>query len=117
MRFRGQEYTGRGVRVAIIDSGIDPDDPRIEGVTVEGWSIKLEATGHAALSVDFQDQNGHGTEIAAAVHKIAPDATLVGIKIMGERLRTSAELMAAGIETAAQNGCQVINLSLGTPNM
>jgi len=117
MRFRGQEYTGHGVRVAIIDSGIDPADPRIEGVTVEGWSIKLEATGHAALSVDFHDQNGHGTEIAAAVHKIAPDATLVGIKIMGERLRTSAELMAAGIETAAQNGCQVINLSLGTPNM
>ncbi len=117
MRFRGNEYTGRGVRIAIIDSGIDPQDPRLSGVTVEGWSIKLEATGHAALSNDFEDQNGHGTEIAAAVHKLAPEATLVGVKIMGERLRTSAELMAAGIETSAQSGCAVINLSLGTPNM
>ena len=84
---------------------------------MEGWSIQLGATGHALLSADYADQNGHGTEIAAAVHKLAPDATLVAVKIMGERLRTSAELMAAGIETSAQNGSQVVNLSLGTPNM
>jgi membrane-anchored mycosin MYCP len=117
MRFRGQEFTGKGVKVAIIDSGIDPTDPRLEGVKVEGWSIQLGATGHALLSPDYADQNGHGTEMAAAVHKIAPEATLIAVKIMGERLRTSAELMAAGIETSAQSGCQVVNLSLGTPNM
>jgi Subtilase family len=117
MRFRGQEFTGRGIRVAIIDSGIDPGDPRLEGVHIEGWSIQLGATGHALLSADFQDQNGHGTEIAAAINRIAPDASLVAVRIMGDRLRTSAELMAAGIETAAQSRCQVVNLSLGTPNM
>lgn len=117
MRFRGQEFTGRGVRVAIIDSGIDAKDPRLEGVHVEGWSIHLGATGHALLSSDYSDENGHGTEMAAAVHKIAPDAVLVAVKIMGLRLRTSAELMAAGIETSAQSQCQVVNLSLGTPNM
>jgi hypothetical protein len=86
-------------------------------VHVEGWSIQLGASNHALLSPDYSDQNGHGTEIAAAVHKLAPDATLVAVKIMGERLRTSAELMGAGIETSAQNRCQVVNLSLGTPNM
>lgn len=117
MRYRGQNYTGKGVRVAIIDSGIDRSDPRLQGVEIEGWFIELGATGHALLKSDFEDQNGHGTEIAAAVHKIAPDATLVAVKIMGERLRTSAELMAAGIETSANNKCQVVNLSLGTPNM
>jgi subtilisin family serine protease len=117
MRYRGKEYTGKGVKVAIIDSGIDPSDPRLAGVHVEGWSIQLGATGHALLSPDFHDENGHGTEIAAAVHRVAPEASLVAVKIMGERLRTSAELMAAGIETSARNGCRVINLSLGTPNM
>ena len=104
MRYMGGEYTAEGVKIAIIDSGINPDDPRLAGVTVEGWSIQLGATGHALLSPDFHDQNGHGTEIAAAVHQMAPDATLVAVKIMGERLRTSAELMAAGIETAARSG-------------
>ncbi|MCA9571632.1 MAG: S8 family serine peptidase, partial [Myxococcales bacterium] len=117
MRYRGKEYTGKGVRVAVIDSGIDRSDPRLKGVQIEGWYIELGATGHALLKSDFEDENGHGTEIAAAIHKIAPDATLVAVKIMGERLRTSAELMAAGIETSANSKCQVVNLSLGTPNM
>ena len=42
---------------------------------------------------------------------------LVAVKIMDERLRTSADLMAAGIETSYRHGAKVINLSLGTPNM
>ena len=117
MRYRGREYTGKGISVAIIDSGIDVNDPRLRGAEIDGWSIQLGATGHALLSPDFHDQNGHGTEIAAAVHRLAPDARLLAVKIMGERLRTSGDLMAAGIETANRNGAQVINLSLGTPNM
>lgn len=117
MRFLGKEYTGEGVTVAIIDSGIDATDPRLAGCKVEGWSIELGATGHAMIRPDFRDEHGHGTEIAVAVHSVAPKARLVAVKIMGDRLRTSAELMAAGIETAALHGCHVINLSLGTPNM
>lgn len=117
MRYRGQDYQGEGITVAIIDSGIDINHPRLQGVEIEGWSITLGATGHAMLSSDFHDQNGHGTEIAIAVRRHAPRAKIVAVKIMGERLRTSAELMAAGIETASRNGAQVINLSLGTPNM
>jgi subtilisin family serine protease len=117
MRFMGREFTGKGVTIAIVDAGIDKDDPRLAGVEIEGWSITLGATGHAMLSSDCHDENGHGTEIAAAVHALAPDAKLYAVKIMGGRLRTSAELMAAGIETAAKNGARIINLSLGTPNM
>jgi subtilisin family serine protease len=117
MRFRGKEYTGKGVTVAVIDSGIDASDPRLAGVQVEGWSIQLNATGHAGIGARFHDDNGHGTDIAAAIVRMAPDVRLVGIKIMDDRLRTSAQLMAAGIETAFRHGAHVINLSLGTPNM
>lgn len=117
MRFLGKNYDGEGITVAIVDSGIDKSDPRLSGVVIEGWSIELGATGHALVKPDFTDEHGHGTEIAVAVHRVAPKARLVGVKIMGERLRTSAELMAAGIETSARHGAEVINLSLGTPNM
>jgi hypothetical protein len=117
MRYRGMEFTGKGINIAIVDSGIDVGDERVAQADIEGWSIRLGATGHALLSPDFHDENGHGTEIAAAIHRIAPEAKLVAVKIMGERLRTSAELMAAGIETAARHGSSIINLSLGTPNM
>ncbi len=117
MRYRGQDYRGEGITVAIVDSGVDVNHPALEGAEIEGWSIQLGATGHALLSGDYHDQNGHGTEIAIAVRNTAPAAKIVAVKIMGDRLRTSAELMAAGIETASRNGAHVINLSLGTPNM
>ncbi len=117
MRYRGREYTGEGITVAVIDSGIDASDPRLAGMTVEGWSIQLGATGHAMLGANFDDENGHGTNMAAAVAMMAPGCRLLGVKIMDERLRTSADLMAAGIETSFRAGAQVISLSLGTPNM
>ena len=117
MRFRGQDYDGSGVTVAVIDSGIDVSDPRLQGAAIEGWSIRLSATGHAELGADYRDENGHGTEIAAAIRRMAPGAKLVGIRIMDARRRTSADLMAAGIETAFRSGAHVTNLSLGTPNM
>ncbi len=117
MRHRGQEYTGKGITVAVIDSGVNVDDPRLAGAKISGWHIRFGATGHALLGDDFKDGAGHGTDVAAAVHRMAPDAELVAVKIMDDRLRTSADLMAAGLETASRHGAQVINLSLGTPNM
>lgn len=114
MRFRGQNYTGKGVRVAVIDSGIDATDPRMKGANIEGISIRMKAMGHIEISEKFEDQNGHGTQMAAAIRRIAPDATLFAVKVMGERLRTNAELMGAGIELSSKYGCQVINLSIGT---
>lgn len=116
MRFRGQEYTGRGQTIAIIDSGVDVRDPRLTRADLSGMCISMSATAHVLIAADFADENGHGTEIAAAIHAVAPEAKLLCIKIMDARLRTSADLMAAGIELGARNAA-VINLSLGTPNM
>lgn len=117
MRFRGKDYDGEGIKVAIIDSGINPADPRLKGAKISGWHLQLSATSHALIGANFADENGHGTEVAVAVHRIAPKAELIGVRIMDARLKPTADLMAAGIETAARNGAHVINLSLGTPNM
>jgi hypothetical protein len=117
MRFRGQEFTGKGQVVAIVDSGVDLKDPRLHGADIAGWNIVLNATAHALLGADFADDSGHGTEVAAVVHRMAPEAKILCVKIMDAKMKTSADLMAAGIETAARNGATVINLSLGTPNM
>ncbi len=117
MRFRGQEYTGQGQIVAVIDSGVDVNDPRLVGAKISGLSLAMSATQHVLIQGEFADANGHGTDVAAAVHAMAPGAQLLCIKIMDGALRTSADLMAAGIELAARNGARIINLSLGTPNM
>lgn len=117
MRFRGRQRTGAGIKVAIVDSGIDGMDPRVSGHSIQGWNIQLGATGHAMIGSDFSDLNGHGTAMAAAVSAVAPEAELLSVRIMDDSLRTTADLMAAGIETAFRNGARVINLSMGTPNM
>lgn len=117
MRYLGSEFTGKGATVALIDSGVNVNDPRLAGMEIEGWSIESGSTSHALLRPEFEDENGHGTEMAAAVARVAPECKLLAVKIMGKKLRTSAELMAAGIETAARHGADVVNLSLGTPNM
>lgn len=117
MQYQNRDFTGKGIKVAIVDSGIRVADPRLAGARISGWSIRFGATGHAMLGADIDDEAGHGTEVAAAIHHIAPDAELLAVRIMDARLRTSADLMAAGLETASRHGAQVINLSLGTPNM
>ena len=117
MRFRGQEWTGAGVKVAVVDSGVDVMDPRLDRAAVAGWNIQLGATGHAMIGADHGDLHGHGTEVAASILAVASGVEIVSVRIMDESLRTTADLMAAGIETAFRNGARVINLSMGTPNM
>jgi hypothetical protein len=117
MRYLGKEYDGEGVTVAVIDSGIDKNDPRLAGARIDGWSVTLNASGHALLGPDFHDEQGRGTELAVAIHRVAPKAHILGVKIMAERRQTSAEFMGAGIESASLHGAHVINLSVGTPNM
>lgn len=117
MRYSGKEFDGEGVVVAVIDSGIDEADTRFQNTSVQGWRVRLKATNHVVVDGVFSDENGHGTEVAAAVLRHAPKASLISIRIMDKKLRTSADLMAVGIETAYKSGAHVINLSLGTPNM
>jgi subtilisin family serine protease len=117
VRFQGRQFTGAGVAIAVIDSGIDALDGRLGGGHIRGWSLELGATGHAMIGSDWSDVHGHGSDIAAAIRTTAPGADLLAVRVMSTGLRTTADLMAAGIETAFRNGAKVINLSMGTPNM
>ncbi len=101
--------TGRGVRVAVVDSGIAEGHPHVgavAGAIVVG----------GAESPDALDRIGHGTAVAAAIREKAPDAELIAVKVFHDRLATNAASLANAIERAAEAGAQLINLSLGTAN-
>jgi len=101
--------TGRGIRIAVIDSGAAPGHPHI-GALSPGISL-IGDDAH-----DTADLLGHGTAVAAAIHEKAPDAQLVPVRVLGRELATSARLLARAIAWAAAEGVHVINLSLGTTN-
>jgi hypothetical protein len=106
------EYTGRGVRVAVIDSGVYAAHPHVGGVA-GGFAIREDGTLHD----DYVDRLGHGTAVAAAIREKAPDADILAIKVFWRTLATDITTLVRAIEEAAARGAAVINLSLGTAEM
>jgi subtilisin family serine protease len=105
------EYSGRGVRIAIVDSGIHAAHPHVQGVE-QGVAIRHDGS----LDDDFVDTLGHGTAVAAAIREKAPAAHLVAIKVFWRTLSTDAVRLVRGIDEACKRGAAIINLSLGTSN-
>ena len=94
IRYKGRVYTGKGVSIAVIDSGVNRADPRLDGVDLQGWRVRLRATNHVVIDDYFHDKVGHGTDMAAAIVEEAPDASIVSIRIMDDEFKASADLMS-----------------------
>ncbi|MBV9279277.1 MAG: S8 family serine peptidase [Chloroflexi bacterium] len=105
--------TGQGVRVAVIDSGIDADHPAVKGV---GGYVAINE-GPGGLTFDtapHRDSYGHGTACAGIIRAAAPQCQLYSVKVLGAGLSGRGSVFAAGIRWCIDNGMQVCNLSLGT---
>jgi hypothetical protein len=104
-----------GVRVAVIDSGVNPRHPHITGCA---GGIAISSTGNITKG-DILDRLGHGTAVMAAIQDKAGDAKSVdyfAVKVFHDALRTSARCLARGMEWAIDEKMDIVNLSLGTSN-
>lgn len=108
--------TGRGVKVAVIDSGIEADHPAIAGTGgVHAYAEPVEREGGLDYRTDPHDDScGHGTACAGIIRTIAPDVELLSVRVLGAEMSGTGLHFAAGIHWAIEHGAQVINLSLGT---
>jgi len=110
--------SGSGVKVAIIDSGIEKDHPALEksvqgGVIVE-WDAEERNKVRYVEDNDLIDLSGHGTACAGIIHAIAPDAELYSVRVLGRDMTAKALQFAGGLRWAIENEMQVVNLSLST---
>jgi subtilisin family serine protease len=110
---------GEGVRLAIIDTGVDPTIKEVKGQIV-GWKNFLDRSDPLGRRGKFPyDWGGHGTSIASMVSQIAPNVEIMIVKVFDQETMFNAPftrwnlyLIAAGINWAAQNGADVISLSV-----
>ena len=117
-RILSSRYAGRGIRVAILDTGVDLEHPDFAGRTIVAQSF---VTG---LPVD--DGNGHGTFCAGVAcgaqqpsqpprYGIAFGADLYIAKVLDDHAGGTDGNILAGIDWAVRNNCAVISMSLGSP--
>jgi subtilisin len=110
--------TGKGVRVAVIDSGIEHDHPAVEGCVRGGVAVEFDQTAELNYRIDDdplpQDLSGHGTACAGIIHTIAPDAELYSVRVLGRDMAGRGMQFAAGVDWAIDNRMQIVNMSLST---
>lgn len=98
------------IRVAIIDSGVNPAHPHVGGVA---GGIAIGARQDSALYLDYL---GHGTAVAGVIREKAPNAELLIAKVFDRTLNTSIDRLLRAIDWAISERADLINLSLGTTN-
>jgi len=94
---------GKLLRIAVIDSGVNPSHPhisRVDGGFPDG---------------DFLDRLGHGTAVMAAIQEKAPDAEYFAVRVFDRELRTGIETLIGALEWCVDHQMDIVNLSLGTP--
>lgn len=106
--------TGRGVTVAIVDSGIDASHPDLDGKIHELVEARLEGNRIVFEPSVEGDSAGHGTACAGIVTGIATGAKIHSIKVLGAGGLGDGQAFLAGLEYAIKKRYQIINLSLGT---
>ncbi|MEB3221582.1 MAG: S8 family serine peptidase [Candidatus Sericytochromatia bacterium] len=108
--------TGTGMKVAVIDTGVDASHPDLAGRVLPGLDLVNDDN-------DARDDHGHGTHVAGTIAAIAnngvgtagvaPGAQVLPIKVLNSQGQGNNADIAAGILAAADRGAHVINLSLG----
>lgn len=129
-------FTGAGVTVAVLDTGIDTDHPDFAGRIVDQACFCTNAAGggccpggaaQATGAGSAEDDNGHGTNVAgviagggvAAPRGMAPSATLVAIKVLDAGGAGSSSGIVAGLDYVVKSrpDVRIVNISLGLGNL
>jgi subtilisin len=105
---------GSGVRVAVLDSGVDGSHPMIGKLE---RSVGVMADDHGEFTVtdcDPTDTAGHGTACAGIISSIAPGALLTSVRVLTNGKHGTGAGLIAGLRWAIDEGYDVINMSLST---
>ncbi|XVQ85987.1 S8 family serine peptidase [Microbispora siamensis] len=104
---------GAGVRVCVLDTGVDAGHPRVGGLE---RSLVVAADGDdlTVADCDPEDPVGHGTACAGVIRSIAPAVSLTSVRVLTDGRSGSGAALLAGLRWAVEEGFDLVNLSLST---
>ena len=105
--------TGRGVRVCVLDSGIELDHPLV-GTVQRSVAVTKDGDEIVVADDDAGDLCGHGTACAGIIRALAPECDLTSVRVLGAGYTGSAKVLLAGLEWAIGEEFDIVNMSLST---
>lgn len=105
---------GCGVKIAVLDSGIEASHPALGGLQLRDDIVIAEA-GHKLEVIPGEgiDLFGHGTAVAGIIHRAAPEAEIGSIRVLGQSLSARTAIILEGARQAIDRGYDILNCSLG----
>lgn len=107
------DNSGRGVRVAVIDTGVDFEHAHVGGPARGAW-VRWSGSERVVVEGAAPDVFGHGTCCAALIRWLAPGAELYSVRVTEAQPVTDAARLARGIEHAVDAGASVLAVAMGT---
>ena len=96
--------TGKGITVALLDSGVDVNHEIFNGINIKSFQL---------VEGNINDGNGHGTNVASILTSISPEINILNIKILDDNGDTKISTIIKGLELAINENVDIINLSVG----
>ncbi|HKQ38983.1 MAG TPA: S8 family serine peptidase [Verrucomicrobiae bacterium] len=109
-----REGTGRGIRIAVLDSGIEASHPELKGLRIaDDLAIVDDGLQLNCVPGRGVDMFGHGTAIASILRQLAPEAQLGSFRVLGEQLRSRTAIIREGVRQALDRGYHILHCSFG----
>jgi subtilisin len=105
--------TGAGVRVCVLDSGIEPDHPLVGPVQRAVAAVREGDEIHIVEDAEG-DLCGHGTACAGIIRALAPECDLTSVRVLGAGYTGSGKVLLAGLTWAIEHDFDIVNMSLST---
>ena len=109
-----KQGTGKNVRIAVLDSGIEAGHQLLNQLQlVDDLAIVEQQFELAAVPGEGRDVFGHGTAVASVIRRVAPEAQIGSFRVLGENLRSRTLIIREGARLALERGYHILNCSFG----
>lgn len=118
MRMNNCNLSGKGIKIALIDTGVEPNTPGIQGFfDMFDQNSSPNWQNQALNSVQWKDQNGHGTAMARIINRVVPDAEIFAVRAVDKVNARLWDVMGAISVAISIFKPHIINMSLAFPKI